>query len=168
MKKKVDSTISSLGIEMFDGLSPYAFFYFLDFDNDKVIRYTINIEFIHLLPPKNYEGNFNKRLYNKDSLSGEFSLKVVPEKERETRVIKLSNEEKNKILNIILSFDKDDIKSSFTSNEEFINPFICKYHLIYTDGQVKDIEREFNLTEKHLELNEEIANLFKIEPNTQE
>ncbi|UOX34745.1 hypothetical protein LXD69_04375 [Flavobacterium sediminilitoris] len=160
LKKDTTPSLSFLGVEMYDGLSPYAFFYSIDFDKGNIIRYMINIEFIHLLPPKDYEGNFNKRLYDKDSLGGEFSLKIVPEKERKTKIVKLLNEEKERLLKIILSFDRDDLKSSFTLDVEPINLFICKYHLIYEDGKIIDVEREFNLRDKHLELNEEINNLF--------
>lgn len=168
LDNKEEINLSSIGIETFNSIKPYAFFYFIDFESNIAVRYTINIENIHLMPPDGYKGNFDKRLYTKDSISGEFSLKLIPVNERKTKIIKLSSREKEQIIKIISAFKNVDYENSFLHDREFTTPFILRYHFIYKNKEIKDIERVFNLTDNHLELNEEIANLFELTSNTKD
>lgn len=166
LDNKEEINLSSMGVEIFNSIKPYAFFIFIDFENDIAIRYTINIENIHLMPPDGYEGNFDKRLYIKDSISGEFSLKLIPVNARHTKIIKLSSKEKEQIIKIISTFKNIDYENSLLHEREFMSPYIIRYHFIYKNKKIKDIERVFSPTDKQLELNEKITNLFELTSNT--
>lgn len=168
-KQKDNNEISIIGVEIYNGTKPYAFFYNVDFENNKIIRYTINIEFSQFIPSKSdldKSQQLNKRRYKQDSLTGEISLQIVPKNVRSTSVLIISEIQKNEILKIISNFNKNDLSNKYyLIGENIVNPFISKYHLIYKNGDIIDVEREFNLSDNHFELNEKLQSLF-IKDNT--